>query len=48
MPSAGEHRAEAEFQLQWPVTDGFDLDEDGVPDVYSGSWERFLQITVGE
>jgi beta-xylosidase len=47
MLSAGEHRAESDFQLQWPITDGFDLDEDGVPDEYSGSWERFLQITVG-
>jgi len=46
--SAGEHQVEAEFQLQWPITDGFDLDEDGVPDEYSGSWEYFLQITVGE
>jgi len=45
--SAGEHQVEAEFQLQWPITDGFDLDEDGIPDVYSGSWEYFLQITVG-
>jgi len=46
--SAGEHQVESDFHLQWPITDGFDLDEDGVPDEYSGSWEYFLQITVGE
>lgn len=46
--NSGEHQVEAEFQLQWPITDGFDLDEDGVPDEYSGSREYFLQITVGE
>jgi hypothetical protein len=45
--SAGEHQVESEFRLQWPVTDGFDLDEDGIPDEYSGSWEYFLQIIVG-
>jgi hypothetical protein len=46
--SAGEHQVESEFRLQWTVTDGFDLDEDGIPDVYSGSREYFLQIIVGE
>jgi len=45
--SVGEHQVESEFRLRWPVTDGFDLDEDGVPDEYSGSWEYFLQIIVG-
>jgi hypothetical protein len=44
----GAHTVESYFSLAYPITDGFDLDEDGVPDVYSGSWERFLQITVGE
>lgn len=45
--SAGEHQVESEFRLQWPVTDGFDLDENGILDEYSGSWEYSLQITVG-
>jgi len=46
--SAGTHQVESAFHLQWPVTDGFDTDEDGVPDEYSGSWGYSLQITVGE
>jgi len=34
------------FCFWW--TDGFDLDEDGIPDEYSGSWEYFVQIMIGE
>jgi predicted amidohydrolase YtcJ len=45
--SVGTHQVESEFHLRWPITGGFDLDEDGVPDEYSGSWEYFLEMTVG-
>lgn len=47
--SAGEHQVESEFRLQWPITDGFDLDDDGVPDEYSGvARGYFVQIVIGE
>lgn len=44
--SAGTHEVDSEFHLQWPVTDGFDLNGDGIPDEYSGAWEYSLRITV--
>jgi hypothetical protein len=36
------------MRLQWPVTDGFDSDADGVPDEFSGTEGFSLQIVVGE
>ncbi len=46
--SPGTHPVGTEMRLQWPVTDGFDSDGDGVSDEYSGTWELLLQIVVGE
>jgi hypothetical protein len=45
--STGNHIVESYFSLEYPVTDGYDFDEDGVPDLYSGSWEYNLDLTVG-
>jgi predicted amidohydrolase YtcJ len=46
--SPGTHRVESEMRLQWPVTDGFDSNGDGVADVFSGTLEFSLQIVVGD
>jgi hypothetical protein len=43
----GEHTVDAHFSLAHPITDGFDLDGDGVPDEYTGSWDRTLTLQVG-
>ena len=46
--SPGTHLVESEMRLQWPVTDGFDSDGDGVADEYSGTSDLSLQIVVGQ
>jgi len=43
----GEHTVDAHFSLAYPITDGFDLDGDGVLDEYSGSWDYALDLQVG-
>ncbi len=47
--SPGTHVAEIRAVLNWPVTDGFDLDGNGVPDEYSGDlWDYTIRIIVEE
>ena len=46
--SPGTHLVESEMRLQWPVTDGFDSDGDGVADEYSGTSDLSLQIVFGQ
>ena len=46
--SPGTHLVESEMRLQWPVTDGFDSDGDGVADEYAGTSDLSLQIVVGQ
>jgi hypothetical protein len=47
--SPGTHVVEVRAVLNWPVTDGFDLDGDGVPDEYSGDlWDYTIRIIVEE
>ena len=47
--SPGTHWVETRATLEWPVTDGFDSDGDGLPDEYSGQvWQFSLRIVVEE
>jgi hypothetical protein len=44
----GEHQVSSVWTLGETITDGFDLDADGEPDEYSGSWDRSVSIVVGD
>lgn len=47
--SPGTHIAEVRAILNWAVTDGFDIDANGVPDEYSGDlWDYTIRIIVEE
>jgi hypothetical protein len=43
----GAHTVDAQFSLAYTITDGFDSDDDGVPDEFSGSWDSALILQVG-
>jgi hypothetical protein len=42
--SGGDHTVASDFNLSYPLTDGFDWDGDGELDVFSGSWHHALVI----
>jgi len=47
--SEGSHRVESVWFLHVPVTDGWDYDEDGEPDIFEGQLlERTIEITIGD
>ena len=47
--SPGSHVVEIRGILRQPVTDGFDADNDGQPDMYSGEvWQFTIHIVVEE
>ena len=47
--SPGSHVVEIRGILRQPVTDGFDADNDGHPDMYSGEvWQFTIHIVVEE
>jgi len=46
--STGDHSVESYFHLPYTLTDGFDLDGDGLLDEFSGSWQHSLEIHVAD